>query len=273
MKSQLEKGRAFRALHERDGAFIIPNPWDVGTARLLAHLGFEALATTGAGHAFSRGQRDGTLGRDGMMQHVEEIAAATELPVSADLENGFGDDPERIAETIRMGAERGLVGASIEDFRYGGDDGLYEPSLAKERIQAAAEAVASLPFPFMLTARCENYLAGHPDLDDTIERLRAYQAAGADVLYAPGLTTRDEIATVAKSVERPINVVMGLRGAPLDLAELSAIGVKRVSLGSTLARTALGAFLRASRELLEQGTFGFAEEAVGYSELNAMFDS
>ena len=159
MTSQLEKGRAFRALHERDGAFIIPNPWDVGTARLLAHLGFEALATTGAGHAFSRGQRDGTLGRDGMMQHVEEIASATELPVSADLENGFGDDPERIAETIRMGAERGLVGASIEDFRYGGNDGLYEPSLAKERIQAAAEAVASLPFPFLLTARCENYLA------------------------------------------------------------------------------------------------------------------
>ena len=273
MKSQQEKGEAFRALHERDGAFIIPNPWDVGTARLLAHLGFEALATTGAGYAFSRGQRDGTLGRDRMMGYVEEIAAATELPVSADLENGFGDHPEVIAETIRMGADRGLVGASIEDFRSCRNEGLYEPSLAKERIQAAAEAAASLPFEFTLTARCENYLAGHPDLDDTINRLRAYQEAGADVLYAPGLTTRDEITAIVKSVERPINVVMGLRAVPFSLSELSALGVKRVSLGSTLSRTALGAFLRAGRELLEQGTFGFAQEAVAYPEINAIFES
>ena len=273
MRSRQDKGNAFRALHEREGAFIIPNPWDVGTARLLAHLGFEALATTGAGHAFALGKRDGTLGRDAMLRHVEEIAAATDMPVSADLQNGFGDEPERIAETIRLGAERGLVGASIEDFRYGRDGGLYELSLAQQRIRAAAEAAASLPFPFTLTARCENHLAGNPDLDDTIERLRAYQEAGADVLYAPGLTTRDEIATLAKSVDRPINVVMGLRGDPLSLAELSALGVKRVSLGSTLARTALGAFLRASRELLEQGSFGFARDAVAYAELNAIFDS
>jgi 2-methylisocitrate lyase-like PEP mutase family enzyme len=273
MKSQQEKGDAFRALHEREGAFIIPNPWDLGTARLLAQLGFEALATTGAGYAFSRGQRDGTLGRDRMMRHVEEIAAATELPLSADLENGFGDDPEVVAETIRMGADRGLVGASIEDFRYGRDDGLYEPSLAKERIQAAAEAAASLPFAFTLTARCENFLAGRPDLDDTIERLRAYQEAGADVLYAPGLTSREEIAAVANSVERPVNVVMGLQGVSLSLSELSSLGVKRVSLGSTLSRVAFGAFLRAGRELLEQGTFGFAQDAVAYPEINAMFES
>lgn len=270
MRSRQQKGDAFRALHERDAAFILPNPWDVGTARLLERLGFEALATTGAGYAFSRGCRDATLGRDRMLAHVEEIVAASDLPVSADLESGFGDAPETVADTIRLGAERGLVGASIEDSRHERGGGLYDPSLAVERIHAAAQAASALPFTFTLTARCENFLIGNPDLDDTIERLRAYQEAGAHVLYAPGLTTREEITRVAASVDRPINVVMGLVGAPFSVSDLSAMGVKRISLGSTLARTALGAFLRASREMLEQGTFSFAEEAVPYAEIDAM---
>lgn len=271
MKSQPEKGNAFRALHQRADAFIIPNPWDIGSARLLAHLGFEALATTGAGYAFSIGRRDGTVGREEMLAHVRDIVSATDLPVSADLESGFGDAPERIAETIRLAAESGLVGASIEDTVHGRDGRLYDPALAAERIRAAAEVAQRLPFPFTLTARCENYLIGNPDIADTIERLQAYQQAGADVLYAPGLTTFDTIKTIVRSVDRPVNVVVGLVGAPLSVAELSAAGVKRISLGSTLARAALGAFLRAAHEMKDRGTFEFADAAVPYSQLNTMF--
>jgi 2-methylisocitrate lyase-like PEP mutase family enzyme len=273
MKTQIEKALAFRALHERDSAFIIPNPWDIGTASLLAHLGFEALATTSAGYAFSVGQRDNTIGRDQMMAHVAEIVSATELPVSADLENGFGDDPNTVAETIRLAAAAGLVGASIEDATTRPSDPIYDHALAVERVRAAAVVARALPFPFMLTARAENYLVGRPDLDDTIKRLQAYQAAGADVLYAPGLRTKEDIAAVVSSVERPVNVIMGLQGAHLSLAELSELGVKRVSVGSALSRAALGAFLRAAEEMRAHGTFRFAEQAVSYQDVSAMFEA
>lgn len=273
MRTQAEKGSAFRALHQRDRAFIIPNPWDVGTARLLARLGFEALATTSAGYAFSVGQRDNTIGRDNMMAHVAAIASATDLPVSADLENGFGDAPETVAETIRLAALAGLVGGSIEDATTRPADPIYDHQRAVERVRAAVEAARSLLFPFTLTARAENYLVGRPDLKDTIKRLQAYQEAGADVLYAPGLTSKKDIAALVRSVDRPVNVVMGLQGVQLSLAELSEMGVKRISVGSALSRAALGAFLRAAREMRERGTFTFADEAVSFREISALFDA
>jgi len=272
MKTQMEKGELFRALHARKGAFIIPNPWDIGTARLLSHVGFDALATTSMGYAFSAGQRDTTIGRDRMIEHVAAIAAATNLPVTADLENGYGDRPEVAAETIRLAAAAGVVGGSIEDATSRPGDPIYEREFAAERVRAAAEAAHSLPFAFLLTGRAENYLHGRPDLKDTIARLQAYQEAGADVLYAPGLQTKEEIAAVVSSVDKPINVLMGLQGVQLALDELSTIGVKRVSVGSALMRTALGAFLRAAREMREQGTFGFAKDAVNPREISSLFE-
>lgn len=272
MKTQAEKGSAFRALHARKGAFIIPNPWDAGSARILARLGFEALATTSAGCAFSAGQRDNTIGREAMLAHVATIAGATDLPVSADLESGYADDPSGVAETYRMAAAAGAVGASIEDSTGDPQRPLYDLAIAAERVRAAAEAVRALPFPFTLTARAENFLVGRRDLKDTIARLQAYQEAGADVLYAPGLADADDIATVVRSVDRPVNVVMGLAGSRLDLTALAALGVKRVSVGSALCRAAFAAFIRAAREMREQGTFGFANDAIGYAELSAFFD-
>lgn len=269
--TQADKGRAFRALHGRDGAFIIPNPWDVGTARLLAHLGFEALATTSMGYAFSLGRRDNTVGRDETLAHASAIASATSLPVSADLQNGFGDAPEIVAETVRLAAAAGVVGCSIEDATGRADHPIYEREHAIGRVRAAVTAVRELPFPFILTARAENYLHGRPYLRDTIERLQAYQEAGADVVYAPGLATKDDIAAVVSSVDRPVNVLMGLQGVQLSLAELAAIGVRRVSVGSVLCRTALGAFLRAAREMREHGTFTFAGEAASSWEVSAIF--
>lgn len=272
MLSQAEKGKIFRLLHERDGAFIIPNPWDIGTARLLAHLGFEALATTSAGYAFSVGQRDNTIDREKMISHVADIVSATDLPVSADLENGFGDSPETVAETIKLAAATGLVGGSIEDSTQNADNPIYEFEFAVERVRAAAETARSLPFTFTLTGRAENYLAGRPDIKDTIKRLQAYQEAGADVLYAPGLTSKEDIVSIVDSVDRPVNVVMGLQGVQLSVDELSEIGVKRISVGSALSRAALGAFLRAAREMKTSGTFTFADEAVSYKEISAMFN-
>jgi 2-methylisocitrate lyase-like PEP mutase family enzyme len=272
VRNQQRLGSAFRALHQRSRAFILPNPWDVGTARLLAHLGFEALATTSAGYAFSLGRRDNSVGRDAMIAHAAAISAATDLPVSGDLENGYGDTPKEVAETIRRAAEAGLVGASIEDATNRLDDPIYQRGLAVERMQAAAEIAHTLPFEFTLTARCENYLVGRPDLSDTIARLQAYQEAGADVLYAPGITRREDLATLVASVDRPVNAVMGLQGSPLDLAELSRIGVRRVSVGSALARAAIGAFLRAAEEMRERGSFEFAVGAVSYAEISAIFD-
>jgi 2-methylisocitrate lyase-like PEP mutase family enzyme len=273
MRTQADKGAAFAALHARPGAFIIPNPWDIGTARLLAHLGFEALATTSAGYAFSAGRPDNTIGRDETLAHAAAIVGATDLPVSADLENGFGDAPEAVAETIRLAARAGLAGASIEDMPSNSHDRLYEIGHAADRIRAAAEVVRGLPFRFTLTARAENYLVGRPDLKDTIARLQAYQAAGADVLYAPGLTSKEDIAAVVRSVDRPVNVIMGLQGVQLSLATLSEIGVKRISVGSALTRAAFGAFLRAAKEMREHGTFEFAAQAVSYREITAIFQA
>jgi 2-methylisocitrate lyase-like PEP mutase family enzyme len=271
MTTQADKGDLFRALHHRKGAFIIPNPWDAGTARLLRHLGFEALATTSAGYAFSAGRPDGAIDRDQTLAHAAAIASATDLPVSADLEYGFGDSPAAVAETIRRAGDTGIVGGSIEDVSTHNGAKPYELEHAVERIRAAAEAARSLPFSFTLTARAENYIVGRPDLRDTIRRLQAFQEAGADVLYAPGLSAKSDIAAVVSSVDRPVNVLMGLQGVRLSLAELSAIGVKRISVGSALSRAALGAFLRACQEMKQKGTFTFADEAVTYRDLMAMF--
>ena len=271
--TQADKGHAFRALHARDGAFIIPNPWDVGSARILAQSGFEALATTSAGFAFSLGRRDNTVTRDAMLDHVATIAGATDLPVSADLESAYADTPEGVAETFALAATTGIVGASIEDATGNPDHPLFDIAIAAERVRGAAAAVHALPFPFMLTARAENFLVGRKDLADAIRRLQAYQDAGADVLYAPGLVDRDDIAAVVKSVDRPVNVVMGLAGARFSLAELGALGVRRVSVGSALARVALGALIDAAKEMRERGTFAFADRAVAYGELGTMFDS
>jgi len=270
MPDQVEKGELFRSLHARETAFIIPNPWDAGSARLLEHLGFEALATTSAGFAFSSGQRDNTVGRNEMIRHLAAMCQATRLPVSADLENGFGDAPEAVAETLNLAAAAGVVGGSIEDATGRPGDPIYGLTLAVERIRAAAELTRALPFKFTLTARAENFLVGKADLSDTIERLQAYEQAGADVLYAPGLKTRDHIAAVVRSVNRPVNVLMGTPGLDLDLPALSGLGVKRVSVGSALCRSAFGALLRAAREMQERGTFKFAEDAIPFAEITAI---
>lgn len=268
---QKEKGHAFQQLHQQSEAFIIPNPWDAGSAHLLSTLGFKALATTSAGYAFSQGLSDFEVGRDRMLAHVAEIVRATDLPVSADLENGFGDAPATVGQTIQLAAKTGLVGASIEDATGNPDNPVYEFERAVDRIRAACEAAHALPYPFMLTARAENQLYGCHDLADTIKRLQAYQDAGADVLYAPGLRTLDDIATVVAAVDRPVNVVMGLAGTNFSLHELNAVGVKRVSVGSALSRAAFGALLRACREIQEEGTFTFADDAVPYSTINNIF--
>ena len=267
------KADAFYALHQAPGTFIIPNPWDRGSARILAHMGFKALATTSMGYAFSIGQRDNSLTREQTLANAADIAAATELPVNADLENGFGDRPEDAAETIRLASATGIVGGSIEDASGREDMPIYDLGLAKARIEAAVAAARALPFTFTLTGRAENYLWGRPDLKDTIKRLQAYQEAGADVLYAPGIKSREEIAAVISSVDRPVNVVMGLVGAQLSFEELSEIGVKRISLGSSLQRAALGEFVRAAREMKEQGSFSFAARAAAPKEMTAIFES
>jgi 2-methylisocitrate lyase-like PEP mutase family enzyme len=271
MPTQAEKGVAFRALHQRNSAFIIPNPWDVGSARLLAHMGFEALATTSMGYAFSVGKIDGAVGREEMIAHVREMAEGTDLPVSADLENCYADEPEAAAETIRLAAAAGVVGGSIEDSTGRPEHPIYEFAQAVDRVRAAVAVARSLPFTFTLTARAENYLHGRPDLKDTIKRLQAFQEAGADVVYAPGLRSKDDIAAVVSSVDRPVNVLMGLQGVLLSLEELSAMGARRISVGSALQRTALGAFLRGAREMREKGTFSFANEAANPKELKEVF--
>ncbi|MEM7652458.1 MAG: isocitrate lyase/phosphoenolpyruvate mutase family protein [Pseudomonadota bacterium] len=265
---QEEKARIFRALHAGE-TFIIPNPWDIGTARILTQLGYKALATTSAGYAFTRGLRDSdwAIGRAEMLAHAREVVEATDLPVSADLESGFGDAPEDAAETITEAAGIGLVGGSIEDVSSDRDSPIYAFNHAVERITAAVEAARALPFPFVLTARAENFLHGRPDLDDTIKRLQAFEKAGADVLYAPGLRDIDSIRQVCASVSKPVNVVMGLAGASFSLSELSEVGVTRISVGSALSRAALGAFLRAAEEMRDHGTFSFADDAATFATL------
>lgn len=260
------RAAAFRALHAT-GTFLIPNPWDVGTARMLAALGFEALATTSAGHAFSMGQADNTLTRATTLAHAREIVAATNLPVSADLGNAFGDAPEHVAETIRLAGETGLAGASVEDATYVEARPVYDIGLAVERVLAAAEAAHALPIPLVLTARAENFIVGRPDLDDTITRLQAFQEAGADVLYAPGLLTLDDVRAVVTSVDRPVNVLAGIAGVRFTMADLAAAGVRRVSTGSALARAALGEFLRAAVEMRGNGSFAFVNRAASSKEI------
>lgn len=274
MSVQLQHALAFQALHQREGCFVLPNPWDAGSAKALANLGFEALATTSAGLAFSLGRVDGAnrVSRAETLANARAIIEASGLPVAADLENGFGDSPADCAETILQAAAAGLVGGSIEDASGRPEAPIYPFELALERIQAAVAAARSLPFPFMLCARAENFLHGRPDLDDTIRRLQAYAEAGADVLFAPGLTSAEQIEAVVRAVApKPVNVVMGLAAARFSVADLSALGVKRVSLGSSLARAAFAGFLRAAEEVREHGTFDFAEQAEPFARLNALF--
>lgn len=273
MITQAEKGRRFRDLHHRDSAFVIPNPWDIGSARILASMGFEALATTSVGYANSIGRQDHGVTRDEMIAHATNLCAATELPVSADLENGFGDDPETVAETIRLAAGAGLAGCSIEDSTNRNDDPIYALEHSVDRIRAAVEEVRKLPFPFMLTARAENYLHGRKDLADTIKRLQAFQEAGADVLYAPGMTDVTEIATMIRSVDRPVNVLAGMQGVHFDVDGLSRIGVKRISVGGALTRIAFAAVIRAAREMKENGTFTFVDEPITSREIAALISS
>lgn len=269
--SQAGKAAIFRELHQRDGVFVIPNPWDAGSAKMLAALGFEALATTSAGLAYTVGKPDGegVLTREDALHNAREIVAATGLPVSADLENGYGDEPEACAEMVLLAAAAGLVGCSIEDATGKKGDPIYPFGLAVERVKAAVSAARSLPFPFMLTARAENLLHGRDDLGDTIRRLEAYAEAGADVLYAPGVKTRAEVAAVVKAVApKPVNVLLGTAAIKLSLAEVGELGVKRVSLGSALARVAYGAMLTAAEGIIRHGDFSFIPGSVSYAALN-----
>ena len=275
MATQPEKAAAFRALHERPGAFIIPNPWDAGTAKLLTWLGFEALATTSLGLANSLGRVDGTLtvSRAEVLANCRAICDATHLPVNADLENGYADDPRAAAEIIRLGAEAGIVGGSIEDATGNSANPVYEFGLAVERVHAAVEVARSLPFPFVLTARAENMIQGRTDLDDTIRRLQAYEKVGADVLYAPGLRDIATIRTVTSSVTKPVNVVMTHGDPSLTLEDLAAAGVKRVSVGGSLNRLALAAFLNGAREMKEKGGFTWMRDTVPSREIKPIFSS
>ncbi|KIC40692.1 2-methylisocitrate lyase [Ruegeria sp. ANG-R] len=268
MSEQQDKFQRFENLHDREGAFVIPNPWDAGSARLLESMGFDALATTSAGYAFSKGKRDSfaALGRDEILENAAEIVAAIDLPVSADLEDGFGQAPETCAQTIRMASQTGLIGGSIEDATGNPDTPIYDLSLAKERVQAAAEAAKDLPF--LLTARAEGFLWGQTDLTDTINRLQAFSEAGADVLYAPGLPDIEAIRTVCTEVDKPVNVVMGLTGPRYTVEQLSQAGVCRISVGGSFARAALGALKRAAEEVKTYGSFDYAEDAMPGSEIS-----
>ena len=273
MRTQAEKGTAFRALHERPGAFIIPNPWDAGTAKLLASLGFEALATTSLGLANSLGRVDGTgtvSGRE-VLDNCRAIAEATDLPVSADLENCYADEPRAAAEMIRLAAEAGVVGGSIEDATGDPSQPIYDFHLAIERVQAAVEVARALPFPFVLTARAENLLHGRNDLEDTIRRLQAFEKAGADVLYSPGVRDLTTIRTVVSSITKPYNVVMSAADPAITAAELAAAGVKRISVGGALARLALAAFLRGAREMKDGGGFTWVRDTVPSKDLKPVF--
>ena len=266
--TQRARAERFRDLHDGPGAFVIPNPWDIGSAHLLAELGFKALATTSAGFAFTLGLRDGAVTRDEALDHAAAIVAATDLPVSADLENGFGPDPEDAATTIRAAIATGLVGASIEDASGDPAQPIYDHGHSVERVAAAVEAARTAPFPFMLTARAENFLHGRADLDDTLKRLQAYEAAGADVLYAPGLPDLDAVRIVCEAATRPVNVL----ASPLfTVADLESAGATRISLGGTLARVAVHAFLQAARVIRDKGSFAFADHVPPFSALTQSF--
>src|SRR5947208_2525954 len=269
MRTQMEKAELFRALHVRPGAFIIPNPWDAGTAKLLAAMGFEALATTSLGLANTLGSA--TVSRDAILANCRAIAEASDLPVNADLENGGADEPRAAAETIRLAAEAGAVGGSIEDATGDLRRPIYDFALAVERVHAAVEVARSLPIPFMLTARAENFLYGRTDLDDTIRRLQAFEAAGADVLYAPGLRELATIRTVVSAIRKPFHLVMGFADPTLTVDQLSAAGVKRISVGGAMSRHALAAFLRSAHEMKDQGAFTFVRDMAAVKEGKAAF--
>jgi 2-methylisocitrate lyase-like PEP mutase family enzyme len=272
MRTQAEKARAFRALHERSGIFIMPNPWDAGTAKLFASLGFEALATTSLGFASSRGRVDGTLAisREELIANCREIASATELPVNADLENGYADDPDEAATIVRLVADAGIVGGSIEDATGDPARPIYDFDLAVERVAAAARVAHSLSFPFTLTARAENYLHGRRDLDDTIRRLQAFAAAGADVLYAPGLRDLETIRRLVAAVQKPVNVVIGQMDPEISAQQLAGVGVKRISVGGALARLAFAAVLEAAVAMRDTGSFRWLRDTLPTKELNAI---
>jgi 2-methylisocitrate lyase-like PEP mutase family enzyme len=270
--SQSDRAFRFRSLHQAPGVFVMPNPWDGASARILAGLGFPALATSSGAAAGTLGRRDGQVRRDEALAHARAIVAATDLPVSADLEKGFGDAPAAAAETIRLAAEVGLVGGSIEDATGDKDRPLYGLSRAADRVAAAAEAARSLGFPFTLTARAENFLRGNPDLDDTIRRLQAFEKAGADVLFAPGLPDLAAVRGVCAAVSKPVNFMVGIKGKSFTVAELAAAGVKRISLATSLYRAAMSGLLTAAREVKATGTFGYLDQSVTTPELNAYLE-
>lgn len=265
--TQKEKAVRFRGLHDRPGAFIIPNPWDIGSARILAGFGFEALATSSAASACALGRRDGGLTRDEALAHARMIVEATDLPVSADLESGFGDAPETVAETIRLAADTGLVGCTIEDTTGHRDKPLYDFSLAVDRIAAASQAARALDFPFLLTGRAHNLMYANPSLDETIERLHAFERAGADVLFAPGLPDLDAVRTVCTAVSKPVNFMVGIKGKSFSVAELARVGVKRISLATSLYRAAMTGFCEAVSEVKSSGQFLFVERCVSTQDL------
>ena len=272
MATQKSKADAFAALHQRPGCFIIPNPWDAGTAKMLTTLGFEALATTSAGLAFALGRIDGTgtVTRDETLENARQIVEATDLPVAADLENCFAHDPHEAAKTITLAADAGLVGGSIEDASGDAANPIYDFDEAVARVQAAVAAARALPFQFMLCARAENFLHGRPDLADTIKRLQAFEAAGAGVLYAPGLNDIAQIRQLIQAVKRPVNILVSTGNAHLTQAELAAAGVKRISVGGALARAAMGGFLRGAQELRTQGTFTYGRDAAPFATINKL---
>jgi 2-methylisocitrate lyase-like PEP mutase family enzyme len=271
---RIRRGEQFRRLHAIGEICVLPNPWDIGTARLFANLGFQGLATTSAGLAFSLGRRDGdaAVSRKETLEHVRTIVNATPLPVTADLENGFGESPETVAETVRLAGEIGLAGASIEDATYRADDPILARELAIERVQAAVEAARALPYPFTLTARSENFIRGCPDLDDTLTRLQAFEAAGADVLYAPGLPDESTLRLACSSVAKPFNYVAGCGPTRFTLSELKKFGVRRVTIGTSFCRAGLTAVVRAAREVLDQGSFDYVDGIQTVADFNELID-
>ncbi len=269
---QKSKGERFFELHHQGHTFVIPNPWDAGSAKILASIGYDALATTSVGLDHASGHHSGSAGRTEILANARLIAAATNLPVSIDLEDCYGDDTDGVAETVRLAAATGAVGGSIEDIRFNSGGEFYEFDEALARVEAAVAAARALPFKFTLTARCENFLFGRPDMDDTIKRLNAFADAGADVLYAPGLTSADEIQTLVSSVDKPVNVLLGLANTTLTMADMHRLSVARVSLGSGLHRAALTAFLNAAEEISENGTFGFTAGLLSMDAIDEMMD-
>lgn len=267
MVTQTDKANHFKELHQGPGAFVIANAWEASSARLLAGLGFSALATSSGASAAMLGRRDGQITRDEALAQARAIVMATDLPVSADLEKGFGDEPEVVAETIRLAADTGLVGGSIEDATGDKERPLFDLGYATERVVAAVDAARSLPFPFTLTARAENFLRGNPDLDDTIRRLQAFERAGADVLFAPGLPDLEAVRAVCAAVSGPVNFMAGLQGKSFTVAELEAVGVRRISLATSLYRAAMSGLLDAAREVKDQGTFGYLDRVLTTPEL------